>query len=228
LRPLVQPSDRSASRNAAASRSPSALFARPIQIAICSIRETCSPRAAIRFQAGEQRLVKVTFPTNYQAAELAGKEAEFDVTAKSIDAPGTVKIDDEFAKSLGLESLDKLREAVKDRITREHAGMSRQKLKRALLDKLDEMHKFNPPPTLVEDEFSNVWKAIEDDLKQQGRTFADEDTTEEKAREEYRAIANRRVRLGLVLAEIGERNNITVTEEEIKRAIVDRARKGGA
>jgi trigger factor len=179
----------------------------------------------IGLAAGEQRLVKVTFPTNYQAAELAGKEAEFDVTAKSIDAPGTVKIDDEFAKSLGLESLDKLREAVKDRITREHAGMSRQKLKRALLDKLDEMHKFNPPPTLVEDEFSNVWKAIEDDLKQQGRTFADEDTTEEKAREEYRGIAERRVRLGLVLADIGEKNGIKVTEEEVSRGVVERARQ---
>jgi trigger factor len=174
---------------------------------------------------GETRLVKVTFPATYQAAHLAGKDAEFDVTAKSIEAPAPVKIDDEFAKQLGMESLDKLRTAVKERIAREHAAMSRQKLKRGLLDKLDEMHKFEPPPTLVEDEFKNVWSVIESDLKQQGRTFADEGTTEEKAREEYRGIAERRVRLGLVLAEIGEKNNIKVSEDELSRAIVERARQ---
>ncbi len=175
--------------------------------------------------AGETRLVKVTFPANYMNAKLAGKEAEFDVTAKSIEAPGTVTIDDAFAKSLGLDSLDKLKEAVKGRLQQEHAGLSRQKLKRQLLDKLDEMHKFALPPTLAEDEFKNVWNAVESDLKAQGRTFADEGTTEEKARDEYRSIAERRVRLGLVLAEIGEKNNITVTEDEVKRAIVERARQ---
>jgi trigger factor len=175
--------------------------------------------------AGETRLVKVTFPSVYANAALAGKEAEFDVTAKSIEAPGTVTIDDEFAKSLGLDSLDKLRTAIKDRIAREHTGMSRQKLKRALLDQLDEMHKFAPPPTLVEEEFANVWNAIESDLKQQGRTFADEGTTEEAARTEYRVIAERRVRLGLVLADIGEKNNIKVADDEISRAIVERARQ---
>lgn len=174
---------------------------------------------------GESRVVKVTFPANYQAANLAGKDAEFDVTAKSVEAPTPVTLDDEFAKTLGMESLEKLKTAIKDRIAREHGTMSRQKLKRELLDKLDQMHKFAPPPTLVEDEFNNVWQVIESDLKQQGRTFADEDTTEEKAREEYRAIAERRVRLGLVLAEIGEKNNIKVTDDELSRAIVERARQ---
>jgi trigger factor len=123
-----------------------------------------------------------------------------------------------------MESLDKLKTTIRERIAREHGTASRQKLKRSLLDKLDAMHKFNPPPTLVEDEFNNVWNVIENDLKQQGRTFADEGTTEEKAREEYRAIAERRVRLGLLLAEIGERNNIKVSDEEISRGIVERAR----
>jgi trigger factor len=175
--------------------------------------------------AGEKRLVRITFPAGYANAELAGKEAEFDVTAKTLEAPGTVTINDDFAKSLGLDSLDKLKEAVKGRLQQEHAAASRQRVKRQLLDKLDEMHKFALPPTLAEDEFKNVWSAVEGDLNAQGRTFADEGTTEEKAREEYRAIANRRVRLGLVLAEIGEKNNITVTEEEISRAIVDRARQ---
>jgi trigger factor len=175
--------------------------------------------------AGEKRLVRITFPAGYANAELAGKEAEFDVTAKTLEAPGTVTINDDFAKSLGLDSLDKLKEAVKGRLQQEHAAASRQRVKRQLLDKLDEMHKFALPPTLAEDEFKNVWSAVEGDLNAQGRTFADEGTTEEKAREEYRAIADRRVRLGLVLAEIGEKNNITVTEEEISRAIVDRARQ---
>jgi trigger factor len=175
--------------------------------------------------AGEKRLVRITFPAGYANAELAGKEAEFDVTAKTLEAPGTVTINDDFAKSLGLDSLDKLKEVVKGRLQQEHAAASRQRVKRQLLDKLDEMHKFALPPTLAEDEFKNVWSAVEGDLNAQGRTFADEGTTEEKAREEYRAIADRRVRLGLVLAEIGEKNNITVTEEEISRAIVDRARQ---
>jgi trigger factor len=179
----------------------------------------------IGMTAGETRLVKVTFPENYMNAQLAGKNAEFSVTAKSVEAPGTVTMDDAFAKSLGLESLAKLKEAVKGRLQQEHAGLSRQRIKRQLLDKLDELHKFALPPTLAEDEFRNVWSAVESDLKAQGRTFADEGTTEEKAREEYRAIAERRVRLGLVLAEIGERNKITVPEEDITRAIVERARQ---
>ena len=179
----------------------------------------------IGMTAGETRSVKVTFPKNYVNTQLAGKEAEFEVTAKSIEAPGTVTIDDAFAKSLGLESLEKLKEAVKARLQQEHVQLGRQKIKRQLLDQLDEMHKFGLPPTLTEDEFKNVWSAVEGDLKAQGRTFADEGTTEEKARAEYRAIAERRVRLGLVLAEIGEKNSIKVTDDELKRAILERARQ---
>jgi trigger factor len=179
----------------------------------------------IGIAAGEHRTVKATFPNAYANAELAGKEAEFAVTAKSIEAPGSLTADDEFAKTLGLESLAKLRDAVKDRAARELQGMSRQKLKRALLDELDKLHSFDPPPTMVEDEFSRVWSSVNEELASEKKTFADEDTTEEKAREEYRAIAARRVRLGLVLAEIGEKNNITVTDEELSRAIAERARQ---
>jgi trigger factor len=179
----------------------------------------------IGMTAGETRQVKVTFPSNYTNEHLAGKDAEFKVTAKTVEAPGTVAVDDAFAKQLGLESLDKLKEAVKGRLQQEHAGLSRQRVKRQLLDKLDEMHKFALPPTLAEEEFKNVWNAVDSDLKAQGRSFADEGTTEEKAREEYRGIAERRVRLGLVLAEIGERNKIAVTDEEVTRAIVERARQ---
>ena len=174
---------------------------------------------------GETRTLKVTFPAHYMNEALAGKAAEFVVTAKSIETPGTVKVDDEFAKSLGLESLAKLREAVKDRIAREHVAMSRQKLKRALLDELDARHKFEPPPSLVEEEFERVWKSVLGEMENEKKTFADEDTTEEKAKAEYRAIAERRVRLGLVLAEIGEKNKITVTEDEMNRAVMERARQ---
>jgi trigger factor len=179
----------------------------------------------VGMSAGETRVVKITFPENYANAQLAGKDAEFDVTVKSLEAPGKVTLDDAFAKSLGLESLDKLKDAVKGRLQQEHTALSRQKLKRQLLDRLDEMHKFALPPTLAEDEFKNVWTTVENDLKAQGRTFADEGTTEPNAREEYRGIAERRVRLGLVLAEIGEKNKIAVTEDEITRAIVERARQ---
>ena len=179
----------------------------------------------IGIATGETRTLKVAFPAHYMKQDLAGKNAEFVVTAKSIEAPGKVTIDDDFAKGLGLESIAKLREAVKDRITREHAAMSRQKLKRALLDDLDKLHKFDPPPALVEEEFDRVWKSVLSELETEGKTFADEGTTEEKARAEYRAIAERRVRLGLVIAEIGEKNNITVTDEELSRAVMERARQ---
>jgi trigger factor len=175
--------------------------------------------------AGETRTVSVTFPESYPAENLKGKAAQFEVTAKGVEAPADVAIDDEFAKTLGLESLAKLKEAVKERIAREHGAVTRRRLKRALLDQLDERHKFDLPQTMVEEEFNNVWKTIDDDLKQQGRSFADEGTTEEAARAEYRKIAERRVRLGLVLSEIGERNGIKVTDDEVNRAVVERARQ---
>jgi trigger factor len=174
---------------------------------------------------GETRTLKVTFPQHYPAENLAGKDAEFTVTGKTVETPGKVEVNDEFAKTLGLESVAKLREVVKDSITREHAGMTRQKVKRALLDQLDKMHKFDPPPSLVEEEFDRVWKSVLQELENEKKTFADENTTEEKAKAEYRAIAERRVRLGLVLAEIGEKNNIQVIDEELNRAVMDRVRQ---
>jgi len=175
--------------------------------------------------AGETRTVNVTFPTNYTSEKLAGQPAAFEVVAKSVEAPNAVTIDDAYAVSLGLESLAKLKDAVKERITQEYAGASRQKLKRELLDKLDVLHKFEAPPTLVEQEFTNVWNTVLADLKSQNRTFEQEDTTEEKAREEYRGIADRRVRLGLVLAEIGDKNNIKVNDDEVSRALMERVRQ---
>jgi trigger factor len=179
----------------------------------------------IGLKAGDSKTFDIKFPEDYRATALAGKDATFAVTVKAVEAPGSVALDDEFAKTLGLESLAKLKDAIKERIAREHTVTSRQNLKRALLDELDERHKFEPPPSLVEQEFNNVWSQIEGDLKQQNRTFADEGTTEEKAREEYRGIAERRVRLGLVIAEIGEKNNIKVTDEQLRAAVMDQVRQ---
>jgi trigger factor len=179
----------------------------------------------IGIAAGETRTINATFPADYMDPRMAGKAAVFEVTASAVEQPGELTIDDAFATSLGLESLEKLREAIRDRIAQEYSGASRRKLKRALLDRLDTLHKFESPPTLVDQEFDNVWGAVQADLRNQNRTFEDEGTTEEKARDEYRAIADRRVRLGLVLAEIGEKNNIRVSDEEVQRALIERARQ---
>lgn len=174
--------------------------------------------------ANETRTLKVSFPKNYMSEKLAGQPAEFETTATLIEAPQDLTIDDEFAKTLGLESLDKLQEAARERLVAEYAGATRQRVKRALLDRLDEAHRFEAPPSLVDEEFNLMWNSVKAEMDSAGKTFADEDTTEEKAKEEYRKIADRRVRLGLVLSEIGEKNKITVTDDEVGRAVIERAR----
>jgi trigger factor len=175
--------------------------------------------------AGESRNLKVSFPKNYASEKLAGQPAEFETTATAIEAPQATEINDEFAKTLGLESLDKLKEAARERLTAEFAGATRQRVKRMLLDRLDESHRFEAPPSLVEEEFNLMWNSIKAEMESSGKTFADEDTTEEAAKEEYHKIADRRVRLGLVLSEIGEKNKITVTDDEVSRAVIERARQ---
>jgi trigger factor len=175
--------------------------------------------------AGETRTLKVSFPKNYASEKLAGQPAEFETTATLIEAPQDTRIDDEFAKTLGLESLDKLKEAARERLAAEFAGVTRQRVKRMLLDRLDEAHRFEAPPSLIEEEFNLMWNSIKAEMESSGKTFADEDTTEEAAKEEYRKIADRRVRLGLVLSEIGEKNKITVTDDEVSRAVIERARQ---
>ena len=174
---------------------------------------------------GETRAIKATFPQNYGNDKLAGKAAEFETTASLIEAPQALTPDDEFAKTLGLESLDKLKEAARERIRQEYATQTRQRVKRQLLDQLDQAHQFGAPQTLVDEEFNLMWNSIEGEMKSANRTFADENTTEDTAKEDYRKIADRRVRLGLVLSEIGEKNNITVSDEEVSRALVERARQ---
>ena len=175
--------------------------------------------------AGETRTLKVSFPKNYGSEKLAGQPAEFETTATLIEAPQDTAINDDFAKTLGLESLDKLKEAARERLTAEFAGATRQRVKRTLLDRLDESHRFEAPPSLVDEEFNLMWNSIKAEMESSGKTFADEDTTEEAAKEEYRKIADRRVRLGLVLSEIGEKNKITVTDDEVSRAVIERARQ---
>lgn len=176
-------------------------------------------------KAGDQKQVTVTFPDAYSAPHLAGKEATFDVTVNTVEKPGPLEITDETAKSLGLESLDKLREIVRGQIETQFGSMTRQKVKRQLLDQLDSVYKFEAPSTLVEAEFTNIWNQVNRDLKRAGQTFADEETTEEEARAEYMKLAERRVRLGLVLAEIGEKAKVLVSEEEVQRALFDTIRR---
>ena len=174
---------------------------------------------------GETRTLKVSFPKNYASEKLAGQPAEFETTASAIEKPLPTDINDELAKTLGLESLDKLKEAVRGRLGAEFAAATRQRVKRALLDRLDETHQFEAPSTLIDDEFNLMWNSIKAEMESSNKTFADENTTEEAAKDEYRKIADRRVRLGLVLSEIGEKNKITVTDDEVSRAVIERARQ---
>ena len=176
-------------------------------------------------KVGEKRVVKSTFPEAYGAAHLAGKDAEFDVTVTAIQAPGETKIDDELAKTFGMESLEKLKEAVGTAIGSDFEAQSRRKLKKDLLDALDTKYAFELPPSLVHQEFAAVWAQVEQDLKTRGKTFEDEGTTEEKATAEYRKIAERRVRLGLVLAQVGETADIKVSDDEVNQALIARVRQ---
>ncbi|PZQ17994.1 MAG: trigger factor [Ancylobacter novellus] len=175
--------------------------------------------------AGDEKTVTVDFPADYPAAHLAGKTATFDVAVKEVQAPAELKIDDELAKGFGMESLDKLKEAIRGQIEADYARISRQKVKRQLLDGLDAQYAFELPPTLVEQEFDNVWRQVVSDLARTGKTLADEGEDEEEAKAEYRKIAERRVRLGLVLAEIGDKHDVKVADDEVTRALVERARQ---
>ena len=173
----------------------------------------------IGMKAGDSGVIKVTFPVDYGAEQLAGKDAEFDVTINEVAKPGDLEINDELAKTLGLESVEQLNNVVKDQIVSQYGGQTRQKVKRQLLDALDKAHVFELPESMVEQEFNNIWNQITGDLEKAGKSFEDEDTTEEDARKEYQTLAERRVRLGLVLSEIGEEAKIEVSEQELQQAL---------
>ena len=170
-------------------------------------------------KAGSDVIVKVTFPADYGSEKLAGKDAEFAVTVKEVKAPEEVAIDDELAKKVGLESLDDLKKRLQERIEEDYKQLSRAHLKRALLDKLDAAHDFELPPSMVNQEFEQIWAQVE----RSERDEEDKDKTDDELKEEYRKIAERRVRLGLVLAEIGRRAEVQVPNEVLQRAIQEQA-----
>jgi len=174
--------------------------------------------------AGEKRTIQGTFPEAYAVRSLAGQTVDFDVTVKSLAAREPLAIDDEFAKGLSFESLDALKAMIRSRIGSDYARASREKLKRQLLDKLDALYSFELPEGLVNQEFDAIWGQVTREQQASGRTFADENTTEEAARADYRRIAERRVRLGLLLAEVGNKAEVKVSDEEITQALVARAR----
>ncbi len=176
-------------------------------------------------KAGEEKTIEVTFPDDYQAAHLAGKTAEFRVEIKDVAEPGEITFDDEFATRLGVESMDKLRETISGQIENEYGIATRQNVKRQVLDALNEKYSFDLPENLVTQEFDNIWRQVTHDIEHHGKTFEDEGTSEEKARAEYQAISERRVRLGLVLARVGEEAKVEVSEEELQRAVYAHVRQ---
>jgi trigger factor len=173
----------------------------------------------VGMSAGETRSIEVTFPEEYHAKELAGKAAQFEITAKALRRAVLPPIDDELGKKLGFEGLDEVRETIARQTQREYDQLSRLRLKRELLDALAKVAQFEAPPTMVEAEFEQIWKRIEAD-RAEGK-LDEEDLSKDEAtlRGEYHAIAERRVRLGLLLAEIGRVNGIVVSNEEMNRAV---------
>ncbi|MGH6891366.1 MAG: trigger factor [Dongiaceae bacterium] len=174
---------------------------------------------------GDSKLVNVTFPAEYGNRELAGKPAGFDVTVKQVSALKDTPIDDELAKAMGADNLDTLRKRVREQIERDYALAGRARLKRGLLDQLAEKHDFTLPEGLVEAEFGAIWKQIEADIKAERLDPEDKGKSEEQLKAEYREIANRRVKLGLLLSEVGRSNNIQVPNDDLTRAVIAEARR---
>jgi trigger factor len=175
-------------------------------------------------KAGDEKDVEVQFPENYQAEHLAGKEAVFSVTVHEVRAPKTPDVDDEFAKGLGLEDLAKLKELVVEQLKNEFSAASRSKAKRNLLDQLDTKHDFELPPKMVEQEFDQIWQQLQSEMDAGRIAEEDKGKSDDDLKAEYRKIAERRVRLGLVLAEIGRVAEITIDENEVQQALINEAR----
>lgn len=173
---------------------------------------------------GEVKTLNVTFPADYGAKELAGKEATFETTVQDIQAPKEGEADDDMAKSLGLESLDALKDIIKGQLAQQYSTASRFKMKRQLLDVLDEKHDFELPQRMLDAEFQGIWQQVEQDKAAGQLDEEDAKKSEAELKDEYMKIAQRRVRLGLVLAEIGTRQNVQVTDQEVSQAIMREAR----
>ncbi len=176
-------------------------------------------------KAGEEKTLNVTFPDDYPQAALAGKDAVFDVTVQGAAAPGKSGINDELAQRLGMENLDALKEAVRGQAQGDFEKASSSRLKRTVLDELDTMTSFDLPEKMVEQEFDGIWGQVMHDIEHHGKTFEDEGTTEEDARKEYRGIAERRIRLGLLLGRVGEQAGVQIAEEEVQAALIERIRQ---
>lgn len=176
-------------------------------------------------KSGAKKTVAVTFPENYPSANLAGKPAEFEVTVKEVRRGVDAEVDDTLATKLGLDSLDRLKDAARVQLANEFGRATRAHLKRALLDALDERHSFDLPSGMVEAEFKQIWSQVEQDLKSGNLAEEDKGKSEDELKAEFRKIAERRVRLGLVLSEFGRTNNVQVTQEELNRAVVAQARQ---
>jgi trigger factor len=179
-------------------------------------------------KAGEQRTVTVTFPADYGAADLAGKTAAFAVSVAEVREVAPQPVDASLAEAVGMENLAALRDAVRQQIERDYAGIARQRLKRQLLDRLAERHHFPVPQGMIELELDVIWKQFEAErerLKQQGGAPDGEGKSDDEIKAEYRPIAERRVRLGLLLSEVGRNNNIQVAQEELNRALAEEARR---
>jgi trigger factor len=177
-------------------------------------------------KAGEERQIQVTFPADYQAKELAGKAATFDLTIKSVKTSGESRLDDQLAKNLGLESLEQLRGLIRGQLEQETNGLTRTHMKRKLLDQLAAGHDFEVPPSMVEAEFSQIWAQLEHEAGHEADPEAAR-AEMEKDREDYRRIAERRVRLGLLLSEIGQANGVEVSQQEMNRLIAQAAQQYG-
>lgn len=175
-------------------------------------------------KAGETKTVAVTFPEDYAAKQLAGKAAEFETTVKEIRVAKDAEANDEWAKSIGFEDLGGLKNAVRTQLEGQYAQASRFKLKRALLDQLDVKHSFELPAGMVQAEFDSIWRQVEADKAKGALPPEDASKSDDELKGEYRKIAERRVRLGLVLAELGRRANVQVTNEELSQAIMVEAR----
>jgi trigger factor len=180
-------------------------------------------------KADESLSVPVTFPEEYGAETLAGKEAVFEVDVKEIREMVDTVVDDEFAKTLGQESLEELRKSIGERLAQDYASLSRERLKRELLDILEKEHEFEVPPGMVDAEFDSIWTQYEQTREQQSAEGADdtedEGKSDEELKEDYRKISIRRVQLGLLLTEVGNTNNVEVSAEEVNRALMTEAQK---
>jgi len=176
-------------------------------------------------KTGEEKNVEVTFPEEYQAEHLAGKAAVFEVKVNEVRAPKKPDIDDDFAKGLGIDSLDELKTMLKSQLQQELDNASRAKAKRHLLDALDEKHDFELPPKMVDMEFNQIWQQLQAEMDAGRVSDEDKDKSEDELKEEYRKIAERRVRLGLVLAEIGRLQEIKISEQEVQQALIREAQR---